>query len=223
MGHSLHKMGAFFEERAKGQVGLMVTGGIAPNSEGRLYPFAAALMTPADAARHRVVTDMVHRHEDAEGNGPKIAMQILHGGRYSYHPFATAPSSTKSPIGWFTPREMSGTAIERTIGDYARCASLAEEAGYDGVEIMGSEGYLINQFIAARTNKRSDEWGGSFERRARFPAEIVRACRAAVADDFILIFRLSMLDLVEAGSDWAEVVALAQTLESAGATIINTG
>ncbi|KAL1511794.1 hypothetical protein AB1Y20_005080 [Prymnesium parvum] len=218
LSHSLEKMAAFFEERARGRVGLMVTGGIAPNNEGRLYPFAAAMLSPSDAARHRVVTEAVHQHK-----GPKIAMQILHGGRYSYHPLATAPSSKKAPIGWFTPREMKASAIERTIADYGRAAALAMEAGYDGVEVMGSEGYLINQFIAQRTNKRTDEWGGSAEGRFRLPIKIVEEVRRCTSDDFIIIFRLSMLDLVEGGSDWNEVVALAQAIEAAGASIINTG
>ena len=196
----------------------MVTGGIAPNNAGRVAPMAAMMTTPADAARHREITEAVHRH-----NGPKIAMQILHSGRYGYHPFNVSASAVKSPIGWFTPKELSARDIEQTIDDFVRCASLAEEAGYDGVEVMGSEGYLINQFIAARTNKRTDEWGGSFDNRTRLARTIVEQVRAATRPDFIIMFRLSMLDLVEGGSDWSEVVALAQAIDEAGASMINTG
>lgn len=217
-GHHLGRMAAFFEERAKGGVGLMVTGGIAPNNAGRVAPMAAMMATPADAARHREVTEAVHRH-----NGPKIAMQILHSGRYGYHPFNVSASAKKAPIGWFTPKALSSAEVERTIEDFVRCASLAQEAGYDGVEVMGSEGYLINQFIAARTNKRTDEWGGTYTNRTRLPLAIVERIRAAVDPKFIIMFRLSMLDLVEGGSEWPEVVALAQGLEAAGADIINTG
>ena len=196
----------------------MVTGGIAPNNAGRVAPMAAMMTTPADAARHREITEAVHRHD-----GSKIAMQILHSGRYGYHPFNVAPSAKKAPIGWFTPKALSVRDIEQTVDDFVRCASLAEEAGYDGVEVMGSEGYLINQFIAARTNARTDEWGGSFANRTRLATTIVERVRAATRPDFILMFRLSMLDLVENGSDWQEVLALAQAIESAGASLINTG
>ena len=217
--HKLTRMAAFFEERAKGGAGMMVTGGIAPNNAGRVAPLAAMMTTPGDAARHREITDAVH----AVPGGTKIAMQILHSGRYGYHPFNVGPSPKKAPIGWFTPKELSVAAIEQTIDDFVRCACLAEEAGYDGVEIMGSEGYLINQFIAARTNKRCDEWGGSFENRTRLAATIVERVRAATSPEFIVMFRLSMLDLVEGGSDWPEVVALAEKIEASGATIINTG
>ena len=216
--HRLTRMAAFFEERARGGVGLMVTGGIAPNNAGRVAPMAAMMTTPADAARHREITEAVHRHD-----GSKIAMQILHSGRYGYHPFNVAPSAKKAPIGWFTPKALSVRDIEQTVDDFVRCASLAEEAGYDGVEVMGSEGYLINQFIAARTNARTDEWGGSFANRTRLATTIVERVRAATRPDFILMFRLSMLDLVENGSDWQEVLALAQAIESAGASLINTG
>ena len=205
-GHKLTRMAAFFEERAKGGVGLMVTGGIAPNNAGRVAPMAAMMTTPGDAARHREITDAVHRHD-----GAKIAMQILHSGRYGYHPFNVAPSAAKAPIGWFTPRALSVGSIEQTIDDFVRCACLAEEAGYDGVEVMGSEGYLINQFIAARTNLRDDEWGGSFEKRTRLATTIVERIRAATRPEFLLMFRLSMLDLVEGGSDWPEVAALRPT------------
>jgi len=217
-GHSLEKMGAFFAERARGGVGLMVTGGIAPNAAGRVAPFAATMASSSDARRHRTVTEMVH-----EVGGAKIAMQLLHAGRYAYHPSAVAPSAKKAPIGWFTPHALSSAQVDSTIGDFAAAAALAQEAGYDGVEVMGSEGYLINQFLVSRTNQRSDAWGGSFANRMRLPVEIVRAVRGAVSDDFILIFRLSMLDLVRDGSSWEEVVELAQAVEDAGATIINTG
>ena len=211
------KMAAFFAERAKGGVGLIVTGGIAPNLRGRLAPFGSQLSWPWQVGKHRLITDAVH----AEGG--KIALQILHGGRYSYHPFSVAPSAVKSPITPFKPSALSERGIRKTIRDYAACARLAQKAGYDGVEIMGSEGYLINEFIAARTNRRTDGWGGSYENRMRFPVEIVKAVRKAVGPEFIIIFRLSMLDLVPEGSTWEEVVQLAKGIEAAGATIINTG
>ncbi|HZU52763.1 MAG TPA: NADPH-dependent 2,4-dienoyl-CoA reductase [Holophagaceae bacterium] len=211
------KMAAFYAERARGGVGLIVTGGISPNLRGRLMPFGAQLSWPWQVARHRKITKAVH----AEGG--KIALQILHGGRYSYHPFALAPSEVKSPITPWKPRALSARGVRGTIRDYAACAKLAQKAGYDGVEIMGSEGYLINQFTAARTNRRADEWGGSYENRMRFPVEIVKAVRAAVGPDFIIIYRLSMLDLVPDGSSWEEVVQLAKAIEAAGATLINTG
>jgi len=211
------KLAAFYGERARGGVGLIVTGGIAPNLRGRLTPFGSQLSWPWQVAKHRKVTAAVH------AAGGKIALQILHGGRYSYHPLSVAPSALKSPITPFKPRALSERGIRGTIRDYARCAALAQKAGYDGVEIMGSEGYLINEFIAARTNRRTDGWGGPFENRMRFPVEVVKAVRAAVGPDFILIFRLSMLDLVPEGSDWDEVVQLAKALEAAGATILNTG
>jgi len=221
--HRLSRMAAFFEERAKGGVGLMVTGGISPNKEGRVAPMAAMMTTPGDAARHREVTDAVHAHS-VNGEGPKIAMQILHSGRYGYHPFNVSASNKKAPIGWFTPKALSSAEVERTIDDFVRCACLAEEAGYDGVEVMGSEGYLINQFIAKRTNSRTDKWGGNYENRTRLAREIVSRIRTSTSrPDFIIMFRLSMLDLVEDGSDWPEVVALAQGLEDAGVSIINTG
>ncbi|KAH7474317.1 hypothetical protein PRIC1_013557 [Phytophthora ramorum] len=216
-GKSLTRLAAFFAERAKGNVGLIVTGGIAPNRAGRVSPLAAKLTTQGEVNAHKEVTKAVH------DNDGKIAMQILHSGRYGYHPFNVAPSPIKAPIGWFTPRELSSSAVESTIRDYASCAARAREAGYDGVEIMGSEGYLINQFIVEHTNKRKDQWGGPYENRIRFPVEIVKAVRAAVGKDFIIIFRLSMLDLVEKGSTWDEIVLLAKQIEAAGATIINTG
>ncbi|MBI4913332.1 MAG: NADPH-dependent 2,4-dienoyl-CoA reductase [Acidobacteria bacterium] len=211
------KMAAYFAARARGGVGLIVTGGVAPNFRGSLTPFGAQLSWPWQVGKHRLVTGAVH----AEGG--RIALQILHGGRYSYHPFAVAPSAVKSPITPFKPRELSERGVRATIRDYARCAALAREAGYDGVEVMGSEGYLLNQFLAARTNRRGDAWGGDFETRMRFPVEIVRAVREAAGKDFILIFRLSMLDLVPDGSTWEEVVQLARAVEAAGATLINTG
>lgn len=211
------RMAAYFGERARGGVGLIVTGGFSPNIAGRASPFAAQLSSRSKARKHRLVTDAVHRE------GGKICMQILHTGRYAYHPFAMAPSRVKSPISPFKPWAMPNFLVEMTINDFVRCAVYAQEAGYDGVEVMGSEGYLINQFIAARTNKRRDRWGGSYENRIRFPIEIIRRMRAKVGRDFIIIYRLSMLDLVEGGSSWDEVVRLAKEIERAGATIINTG
>ncbi|HRQ34808.1 MAG TPA: NADPH-dependent 2,4-dienoyl-CoA reductase [Chiayiivirga sp.] len=211
------KLAAYFAERARGGVALMVTGGIAPNVSGWVKPFAGKLSWPWEARKHRLVTDAVH------GEGGRICMQILHAGRYGYHPLAVAPSRLKSPITPFTPRALSGRGVERQIRDFARCASLAREAGYDGVEIMGSEGYLINEFLAARTNHRTDRWGGSFENRLRFATEIVRRTRAAVGPDFILIYRLSMLELVEGGATLEETIATAKAIEAAGASILNTG
>jgi 2,4-dienoyl-CoA reductase (NADPH2) len=215
--NGFQKMAAFFAERARGGVGLIVTGGIAPNRAGWTGPFANKLTTESEAKDHKIVTDAVH---DAGG---KICMQILHSGRYGYHPLAVAPSGIKSPISPFKPWTLTGGGVRRTIKDFVNCADLAQKAGYDGVEIMGSEGYLINQFIVTKTNKRTDEWGGSFENRIRFPLEIVRQVREKVGKNFIIIYRLSMLDLVEDGSTWDEVVQLAQAIEAAGATIINTG
>jgi 2,4-dienoyl-CoA reductase (NADPH2) len=211
------RMAAFYAERARGGVGLIVTGGISPNLSGRLEPRASQLSFPWQLAKHRVVTDAVH------AAGGKIALQILHAGRYAYHPLSVAPSAIRSPITPFKPRALTRWGIRKTIADYARCARLAQRAGYDGVEIMGSEGYLINEFTAPRTNHRDDEWGGALENRIRFPVEIVRRSRESVGAGFIIIYRLSMLDLVEGGSTWDEVVALAQAVEAAGATIINTG
>ena len=212
-----NKLAAYYAARARGGVGLIVTGGIAPNFAGRVEPRASQLSFPWQVAKHRIVTDAVH------AAGGKIAMQILHAGRYAYHPLSVAPSSLKAPISPFRPRALTQWGVRRTIAAYARCAKLAQRAGYDGVEIMGSEGYLINQFIAPQTNHRGDEWGGSFLNRIRFPVAIVRRTREAVGPNFIIIYRLSMLDLVEGGSTWDEVVALAQAIEAAGATIINTG
>jgi 2,4-dienoyl-CoA reductase (NADPH2) len=210
-------MAAYFAERARGGVGLMVTGGFAPNIEGWAKPFAGTLATHGAARRHREVTDAVH----AEGG--KIALQILHTGRYGYHPLCVAPSRIQSPISPFTPRELSARGIERQIRAFVRCAALAREAGYDGVEVMGSEGYFINQFLVAHTNHRSDDWGGSYAKRMRLALEIVQRVREAVGPDFILIYRLSMLDLIPDGSSWDEAVQLGEAVAKAGATILNTG
>ena len=213
----LARLAAFYRERAQGGVGLIVTGGIAPNRAGRLAPFSAKLTQHKEQQRHEIVTQTVHE------SGSKIALQILHAGRYGFHPFIVAPSPIKSPITPFSPWVMTKRRILKTIGHFVRCAKLAQAVGYDGVEIMGSEGYLINQFIVKQTNQRSDEWGGCFENRMRFPVEIVRQVREAVGEKFIIIYRLSMLDLIEEGSSWDEVVQLAQAVEAAGATLINTG
>lgn len=211
------KMAAFYRERAEGKVGLIVTGGIAPNRAGRIGPFSAKLTTSREAQKHKLITTAV------EEAGGKICLQILHAGRYGYHPFVVAPSAIKAPITPFKPRALTSRGIQKTIADFAQSAVLAREAGYHGVEIMGSEGYLINQFIAAKTNKREDEWGGTYENRMNFPLELVRQVRQAVGSDFIIIFRLSMLDLVEDGSTWEEIVLLAKKLEETGVSIINTG
>ncbi len=211
------RMAAFYAERARGGVALMVTGGISPNDAGRPVKGGAKLSTVAEASQHRVVTDAVH----AEGG--KIALQLLHFGRYAAHPELVGPSAVQAPISPLTPHPLSGQEVEQTIEDFARAAQLAQDAGYDGVEIMGSEGYLINEFVARRTNHRSDEWGGAYENRMRFPVEIIRRTRERVGENFIIIYRLSMLDLVEDGSTLAQVIQLAQAVEAAGATIINTG
>lgn len=213
----LKKLAAFYEERAKGGVGLIVTGGFSPNLRGRLAPFSAQLSTSSHAKKHRVVTEAVHKH------GGKIALQILHAGRYAMHPFSQSASATRAPISKFTPCKMSARQIRNTIDDFAKTAYLAQTAGYDGVEVMGSEGYLINQFICQRTNQRGDEWGGSYQNRIRFALEIVKSIREKVGKEFIIIFRLSMLDLVEQGSTFDEVVELAKALEQVGVTLINTG
>ncbi|MBA3902386.1 MAG: NADPH-dependent 2,4-dienoyl-CoA reductase [Rhodocyclaceae bacterium] len=211
------RMAAFFAERARGGAGLIVTGGFAPNLAGRGAPKASQLSFPWQVGKHRLITGAVHEA------GGKIALQILHTGRYAYHPLAVSASALKSPINPFRPRALSRWGVRKTIADYARCARLAQKAGYDGVEIMGSEGYLINQFIAPKTNLRTDEWGGPFENRIRFPVEIVRRTREKVGPNFIIIYRLSMLDLVEDGSTWDEIVQLAKAIEAAGASLINTG
>lgn len=211
------RLAEYFRQRAEGEVGLIVTGGFAPNIRGWLTPFGGTLMSSLQTPRHRLLTDAVH----AEGG--HICMQILHSGRYGYHPLQVAPSAIRSPISKFTPKGLSAGGVEKQIKAYVRSASLARDAGYDGVEVMGSEGYLINEFIAPRVNKRDDAWGGSVEKRMRFAVEIVRRVREAVGPDFIIIYRLSMLDLVPDGSNWEEVVLQAKAVENAGATIINTG
>jgi len=215
--NGFNRMAAFYAERARGGVGLIVTGGIAPNARAAPWPGASKLTTEEEADHHRVVTKAVHEA------GGKIAMQILHFGRYAYSSELVAPSAIKAPINPFVPHPLSGEEIEETIADFVNAARLAQYAGYDGVEIMGSEGYLINEFIAQRTNQRDDEWGGRYENRIRFPLEIVRRVREAVGPNFIIIYRLSMLDLVEGGSTLDEVIQLAQAIEKAGATILNTG
>ncbi|WP_369255564.1 NADPH-dependent 2,4-dienoyl-CoA reductase [Streptomyces sp. R35] len=211
------RMAEFYATRARGGVGLIVTGGIAPNDAGRPYEGGAKLTTEAEAEQHTEITAAVHRE------GGRIAMQILHFGRYAYHQDLVAPSALQAPISPFPPHALTDAEVEQTIDDYARAARLAKQAGYDGVEIMGSEGYLINEFIAVQTNRREDRWGGSYENRMRFPVEIVRRVREAVGEDFIIIYRLSMLDLVPGGSSFDEVITLARAVEAAGATIINTG
>ena len=212
-----NRVATFYEERAKGDVGLIVTGGMAPNREGGVFPGAAGLFSDEDIANHRIVTDRVH------AAGGKIAMQILHAGRYAYGKDCVAPSAIRSPISPFPPNELDEDGIEKQIADIATAAARARKAGYDGVEVMGSEGYLINQFLVAHTNKRTDRWGGSYENRMRFAIEVMKRVRAAVGEDFIVIFRLSMIDLIPDGSTHEEVVQLAQKIEAAGATILNTG
>ena len=215
--NGLQKIAAYYAERARGGVGLIVSGGISPNIQGWTGPFSARMSSNKHARHHKVITDAVHKE------GGKICMQILHAGRYGYHPFNVAPSKIKSPITPFKPFKLTQSGIKRTIRDFVNSAKLSKLAGYDGVEIMGSEGYLINQFIAKRTNKRTDNYGGSYENRMRLPIELVKQTRDAVGDNFIIIYRLSMLDLVEKGSSWEEVVELGKEIEKAGATIINTG
>lgn len=215
--NGFERLAAFYSERARGGVALIVTGGIAPNEEGGVFQHAAKMTTDDEVKQHQIITDAVHQ---ADG---KICMQILHAGRYAYSPALVGPSAIQAPINPFTPKELDEAGIEKQIEDYAVCAQLAQKADYDGVEIMGSEGYFINQFIVAHTNQRTDQWGGSYENRIRLPIEIVRRVRERVGPNFILIYRLSMLDLIEDGSTWEEVVQLAKEIEKAGATLINTG
>lgn len=215
--NGFERLAAFYEERAKGGVALMVTGGIAPNRRGWLSPFAAKLTSSREAEKHRVITSAVHAYES------KILLQILHAGRYAYHPFSVAPSRLKSPITPFKPWALTKRGIRRTIEDFIRCAQLAKQAGYDGVEVMGSEGYLINQFLVTHTNHRNDEWGGTYENRMKFAIAIIEGIRQRLGPDFIIMYRLSMLDLIPDGSSWEEIVMLAKAVEAAGATIINTG
>ena len=211
------RLAAYFAERARGGVGLMVTGGFAPNIEGWLSPFGSRLATHRAARDHRVITEAVHRE------GGRIALQILHSGRYGYQPLLVAPSRIRSPITPFTPRALSAAGVERQIRAFVRCATLAREAGYDGVEVMGSEGYFINQFLVTHTNKRDDRWGGPYEQRMQLPVEIVSRVREAVGKDFILIYRISLIDLVPEGQDWSEVAQLARAIEAAGASMLNSG
>ncbi len=211
------RLAAYFAERARGGVGLMVTGGMAPTLRGWLAPFASSMLGPKQLPRHRLVTDAVH---DA---GSKICMQILHAGRYGYHPFTVSSSAIKSPITPFRPKALSASGVERQIRGFVRAAVLAREAGYDGVEVMGSEGYFINQFTTAHVNKRDDDWGGTTQKRYRIAEDIVARTRQAVGNDFIIIYRLSMLDLLPDGNDWPEIVRQARAMERAGATLINTG
>ena len=213
----LAPLARYFEERAKGGVGLIVTGGIAPNREGKVSPWAGKMSNKLESRAHRDITEAVHRHDS------KIVMQILHAGRYGYHFWNVAPSPIKAPIGWFEPKGLDLSGVKSTIDDFVNCAVYAQEAGYDGVEVMGSEGYLINQFLVEHTNHRTDEYGGEYENRMRFPLEIIRKMREKVGTDFIIMFRLSMLDLISKGSTWEEVVLLAKNLEKEGVNIINTG
>lgn len=215
--NGFEKMAAFYAERARGGVGIIVTGGIAPNVEGAVGPGAGKMSTPEEAEEHKVVTEAVHQA------GGKICMQILHAGRYAYHPKLISPSAVQAPINPFVPQELTEEGIEEQIEAFVNCAALSKEAGYDGVEIMGSEGYFINQFIVSHVNKRTDQWGGAYENRIRLPIEIVKRVRERVGADFIIIYRLSMLDLIDDGSTWDEVVLLAKEIEEAGASIINTG
>ncbi|MDQ2851506.1 MAG: NADPH-dependent 2,4-dienoyl-CoA reductase, partial [Actinomycetota bacterium] len=211
------ELAEYFAERARGGTGLMITGGFAPDKTGWLLPAGSELSSSRAADKHKVITEAVHEA------GGRIAMQILHAGRYGYHPFVKSASAVKSPISKFAPRAMSGKDVERTISHFAKAARLAMQAGYDGIEIMGSEGYLINQFLAARTNERTDQWGGSASNRMRFPEQVVRRVRESVGAGFLLIYRQSLLDLLPDGQDWEETVELAGRIEAAGASVINTG
>jgi 2,4-dienoyl-CoA reductase (NADPH2) len=215
--HHVDRLAEYFAERARGGVGLIITGGYAPNRTGWLLPFASELVSSSEARRHRRITGAVHAW------GAKILLQILHAGRYAYHPLSVSASSIKAPINPFRPRALSSRGVESTIADFVRCAQLARDAGYDGVEIMGSEGYLVNQFLAPRTNKRTDAWGGTPANRRRFAVEIVRRSRAAIGSDFIICYRMSMADYVEEGQSWDETLSLATELEEAGVTLLNSG
>ena len=215
--NGIDKIATYYAERAKGGVGLIVTGGIAPNIQGWTGPFSARMSTKKHAKEHQKITKAVHEA------GGKICMQILHAGRYGYHPFNVAPSKIKAPINPFKPFKLNKFGVKRTINDFVNCARLSKMAGYDGIEIMGSEGYLINQFIVEHTNRRKDKWGGSYQNRMRLPITLVKSIREALGEDFIIIYRLSMLDLIKKGSTWEEVVELGKEIEKAGATIINTG
>ena len=215
--YHIDKLAHYFAERARGGVGLMVTGGYSPNRRGELLPFGSRMENKVTALLHRHVTGKVHNE------GGKIVLQLLHSGRYGYTPYSVSPSGIKSPITPFKPAKMSAKQVQSTIDDYAKSAELAQYAGYDGVEIMGSEGYLINQFLAERTNKRSDKWGGNAKNRMRFPLEVVKAVRKAVGPNFIVVYRISLMDLVDNGQSWEEIVALAKGLEEAGVNILNTG
>ena len=215
--NGIDKIATYYAERAKGGVGLIVTGGIAPNIQGWTGPFSARMSTKKHAKEHKKITKAVHEA------GGKICMQILHAGRYGYHPFNVAPSKIKAPINPFKPFKLNKFGVKRTINDFVNCAKLSKMAGYDGIEIMGSEGYLINQFIVEHTNRRKDKWGGSYQNRMRLPITLVKSIREALGEDFIIIYRLSMLDLIKKGSTWEEVVELGKEIEKAGATIINTG
>ncbi|WP_375183145.1 2,4-dienoyl-CoA reductase FMN-binding domain-containing protein, partial [Marinobacter sp.] len=214
---NIHKFARYFAERAEGGVGLMVTGGYSPNLAGQLAPLASTMNNRATALLHRHVTGAVHEA------GGKICLQLLHAGRYGYQPLIVSASATKAPISPFKARALSGRGVEKQIDDFVSAAKLAQFAGYDGIEVMGSEGYFINQFLCERTNKRTDKWGGPYENRMRLPVEIVRRIREAVGPEFIIIYRLSMLDLVEGGQTWDQIVTLGKAVEAAGATIINTG
>ncbi len=216
-GNKHERLAAYFAERARGGVGLIITGGYAPNRAGWVKPFSGKLTTRSEAIRHQQITKAVHAEDG------KIAMQILHAGRYAYHPLSVAPSRIRSPITPFTPRELSSSGVEKQVRAFVRCAQLARDAGYDGVEIMGSEGYFINEFLVTHTNHRKDKWGGDYSQRMRLPVEIVARTREAVGKDFIIIYRLSMIDLIPDGNSWDETVMLAKAIEDAGATIINTG
>ncbi|HBO92316.1 MAG TPA: NADPH-dependent 2,4-dienoyl-CoA reductase, partial [Gammaproteobacteria bacterium] len=215
--YHIDKLANYFAERARGGVGMIVTGGYSPNRRGDLLPYGSSMNSKVTAVLHKHVTAKVHNE------GGKIALQLLHAGRYGYTPYSVSPSGIKSPITPFKPAKMSARQVQGTIDDYARAAELAQFAGYDGIEIMGSEGYLINQFLAQRTNQRTDKWGGSAENRMRFPLEVVRAVRNAVGPNFIIIYRISLMDLVDGGQNWEEVEALAKCLEAEGVNILNTG